>query len=382
MIYLDNAATTLTKPRCVIDAVVKAMNTSGNSGRSSHGAAMEASRTVFAARKVLADFFGADGPEQVAFTANATQALNTAIKGLISPGDHVITTALEHNSVLRPLYEMEEAGAEITVIQPDSTGMIDCNLLEQAIRPETKAIVCTHASNVTGNIIDAERVGKIARKYGVILILDASQTAGFLPIDMRQMGIDVLCFTGHKGLRGPQGTGGIIVRKGLDVRPLLSGGSGIHSFDRHHPAEMPTRLEAGTLNVHGIAGLAEAVRCIGETGLAAIRSKELSLAQRFYDGVKNIRNVILYGNYTNWDRSPIVSLNIEGCDSASVSDILSEEYCIAVRPGIHCAPLVHKAFGTEQQGMVRFSMGFDNTKAEIDSAVQAVFEIAERFRED
>lgn len=253
MIYLDNAATTLRKPECVRKAVYEAMGTLGNYGRGGHGITLETSRKIYEAREAIAGFFGFGDPSGVAFTCNATEALNTVIRGMFDPGEHVVTTALEHNSVLRPLYEMEKAGVLVTVLPADEKGNISYEEMEQAIGEKTRAVVCTHASNVTGNMLDIERIGKLCRRKGILFVLDASQTAGAVPVQMEKCGIDVLCFTGHKGLMGPQGTGGICVREGVEIRPLKAGGSGIHSFEREHPGIMPGRLEAGTLNEIGRA---------------------------------------------------------------------------------------------------------------------------------
>lgn len=279
MIYLDNAATTLKKPEEVIRAVTEALLTMGNSGRGVHDAALDASRVIFETRRKLAELFGGENPKQIAFTMNATESLNIAIKGILEAGDHVITTALEHNSVLRPLYEMEAKGVELTMIPADENGNICYEDFENHIKENTKAIVCTHGSNLTGNMIDIERVGNIARKHQVLFVVDASQTAGVFPIDVKRMNIDILCFTGHKGLLGPQGTGGMYVREGVFVRPLLSGGSGVQTYLKNHPTQMPTALEAGTLNAHGLAGLCASVEYIKNTGMDVIRKKEQQLMQ-------------------------------------------------------------------------------------------------------
>ena len=376
MIYFDNAATTIPKPDCVVQAVTHALLHFGNPGRSIHDGAMDAARTVFEARSALAKFFGAEGADRIAFTANATQALNIAIKGILSCGDHVITTALEHNSVLRPLYEMQDSGVALTVLPADRKGNISYEALEESIRQNTKAIVCTHASNLTGNCLDLYRIGAIAQKHQLLLIVDASQTAGVIPIDVQAMQIDILCFTGHKGLLGPQGTGGIYVRDGVTVRPLLSGGSGVQSYLRSHPPQMPTALEAGTLNTHGIARLLAALRYIEQIGMDHIRQTELDLMRYFYDRVKEIPGITVYGDFSSCSRCPIVSLNIRDYDAGWISDILSEEYHIATRPGAHCAPLMHKALHTESQGAVRFSFSHFNTKEEIDYAVSALQELS------
>ena len=376
MIYLDNAATTLHKPQQVIDAVVHAMQSMGNCARGTHEEALDAARTVYDARVRLASLFGCPRVDHVAFTANSTEALNMAINGLIDPGDHVISTDLEHNSVLRPLYRLEaEHGAELSFVPADKLGNVDYADFERLMKPNTRAVVCTHASNLTGTVLDIGRIAKTAHSHGALVIVDASQTAGCWPIDMKKMGIDVLCFTGHKGLMGPQGTGGICVKEGIEIRPFKVGGSGVQSYSRTHPAEYPTRLEAGTLNGHGIAGLGAAAKFISETGVENIHAKERSLMLRFYEGVKNIEGVTVYGDFTK-DKTAIVALNIWDYESGEVSYELSQGYGIATRPGAHCAPRMHKALGTTEVGAVRFSFSFYNTEEEIDEAVRAVAELA------
>ncbi len=376
MIYLDNAATTLHKPQQVIDAVVHAMQSMGNCARGTHEEALDAARTVYDARVRLASLFGCPRVDHVAFTANSTEALNMAINGLIDPGDHVISTDLEHNSVLRPLYRLEaEHGAELSFVPADNLGNVDYADFERLMKPNTRAVVCTNASNLTGTVLDIERIAKTAHSHGALVIVDASQTAGCWPIDMKKMGIDVLCFTGHKGLMGPQGTGGICVKEGIEIRPFKVGGSGVQSYSRTHPAEYPTRLEAGTLNGHGIAGLGAAAKFISETGIENIHAKERSLMLRFYEGVKNIEGVTVYGDFTK-DKTAIVALNIRDYESGEVSYELSQGYGIATRPGAHCAPRMHKALGTAEVGAVRFSFSFYNTEEEIDEAVRAVAELA------
>lgn len=376
MIYLDNAATTLHKPQQVIDAVVHAMQSMGNCARGTHEEALDAARTVYDARVRLASLFGCPRVDHVAFTANSTEALNMAINGLIDPGDHVISTDLEHNSVLRPLYRLEaEHGAELSFVPADKLGNVDYADFERLMKPNTRAVVCTNASNLTGTVLDIERIAKTAHSHGALVIVDASQTAGCWPIDMKKMGIDVLCFTGHKGLMGPQGTGGICVKEGIEIRPFKVGGSGVQSYSRTHPAEYPTRLEAGTLNGHGIAGLGAAAKFISETGVENIHAKERSLMLRFYEGVKDIEGITVYGDFTK-DKTAIVALNIRDYESGEVSYELSQGYGIATRPGAHCAPRMHKALGTAEVGAVRFSFSFYNTEEEIDEAVRAVAELA------
>ena len=377
MIYLDNAATTLHKPPQVMDAVVRAMTAMGNAARGAHGGALEASRTVYNTRVKLARLFGCPRPDHVIFTANSTEALNIAISGLIRPGDHVVTTDCEHNSVLRPLYRLEERGAVLDIAPADRLGRVACEDLEALLRPDTRAVVCTHASNLTGNVLDIARIGEMARRRGALFIVDASQTAGALPIDMEAMGVDVLCFTGHKGLMGPQGTGGPCVRPGVEIEPWKVGGSGVHSYDRRQPREYPTRLEAGTLNGHGIAGLSAALDFLQEVGVEAIEAKERALMDRFYQAVSALDGVTVYGDFSQARRSAIVALNIRDYDSAAVSDELSETYGIATRPGAHCAPRMHQALGTTDRGAVRFSFSWFNTQEEVDEAIRAIGQLAE-----
>ena len=377
MIYLDNAATTLRKPPQVIDAVARAMGSFGNSARGTHEGALTASRTIYNTRCKLAALFGCPRPNHVVFTANSTEALNIAIHGLVRPGDHVLSTDLEHNSVLRPLYRLrDERGVALDFVPADRQGRIDYADLERLLRPETRAIVCTHASNLTGDAVDLARVGALAHAHGVLLVVDASQSAGVLPIDMEQMHIDVLCFTGHKSLMGPQGTGGLCVREGVDINPWKVGGTGVQTYLHEQPEQMPTRLEAGTLNGHGIAGLNAAVRFILDTGVEAIHAHEQKLMRRFYEGVKDIHAVTVYGDFSR-DRAAIVALNIADYDSGEISDALSEEYGIATRPGAHCAPRMHIALGTREQGAVRFSFAYYNTEADVDAAIRAVKELAQ-----
>lgn len=376
MIYMDNAATTMQKPKEVLDAVLNAMSSMGNAGRGANEASLSASRIIYDTREKLCTLFHAEDPRQIVFTANSTESLNVALKGLLNPGDHVVTTMLEHNSVLRPLYELEEQGTELTIVKSSSLGTVETEDIEAAVRPDTKLIVITNGSNLTGNYIDLKPIGDIARKHNVLFVVDASQTAGVFPIDVQEMKIDVLCFTGHKGLLGPQGTGGMYVREGLAVRPLKSGGSGVRTFSRTHPAEMPTALEAGTLNGHGIAGLNAALAYLEKEGIDNIRRREQELMRRFYDGVKDIPDVKIYGDYSAKERCAIVALNIGDYDSSEVSDELLTTYGISTRPGGHCAPLMHEALGTVEQGAVRFSFSHYNTDEEVDTAIAAIRELA------
>ena len=376
MIYLDNAATTLHKPPAVADAVVAALATAGNAARGAHGASLSASRAVFETRQKLAQLFGCPRADHVVFTMNATEALNIAIYGLLGPGDHVISTDLEHNSVLRPLYDLQSRGAAVDFVPADRLGNVRYEDFESLFRENTKAVVCTHASNLTGNALDLARIAHMAHAHGALLITDASQTAGALPIDMQAMGVDVLCFTGHKGLMGPQGTGGLCIRPGVDIRPLLRGGTGVHSYDREQPQAYPTRLEAGTLNSHGIAGLDAALDYLLAETVEAVGARERAHMRQFYNAVRNIPGVTVYGDFSQPERAAIVALNIRDYDSSEVADVLFTDYGIATRPGAHCAPRMHEALGTVRQGAVRFSFSCFHTEDEIDAAARAVRELA------
>lgn len=375
MIYLDNAATSYYRPDTVAEAVAQAIRTMGNCSRGAYEAALTSARAVYGTRALVSELFHGEGPEQVAFTANSTESLNIAIKGVLETGDRVVATVLDHNSVLRPLYEMERQGAELVIVgctDEKDRGCLDYGAMEAAIRPGTKAVVCTHASNLTGNLVDIRRIGGWCRKAGALFIVDASQTAGVFPIDMERDMIDILCFTGHKGLMGPQGTGGMCVRKGVGIRPLLSGGSGIMTYSRTHPDSMPTALEAGTLNAHGLAGLRASLTYIREQGVDEIREKEIALMRRFYDQVKTIPGVRIYGDFKQEQRAAVVALNLGDEDSGEVSDYLAREHEIYTRSGGHCAPLMHETLGTREQGAVRFSFSHFNREEEVDMACLAL----------
>lgn len=374
--YFDNAATTKMKPQCVVDAVCSALTTMGNAARGAHESSLDASRIVYNTRVKLAKLFNCKSADHVVFTCNATEALNIAIRGSIPNNAHVITTVLEHNSVLRPLYLLEkENGVKLSFVKADDKGNAVIEQFEKLINEDTKAIVCTHASNLTGNVIDIKRVGKIAHEHNLLFIVDASQTAGILPIDMEDMNIDILCFTGHKGLYGPQGTGGLCIREGIDVKTFKCGGSGVHSYNKEQPQDYPTRLEAGTLNAHGIAGLSAALDFISKTGIEAIGNKENALAKRFYNGIKDIEGVRIYSDMGALSHTGVVAINLGNTDSAEVADILATDYDIAVRAGAHCAPLMHEALGTKEQGAVRFSFSWFNTEEEVDKAIKILHDL-------
>lgn len=374
MIYFDYAATSVGKPKCVIDAVVNAMQTMGNSGRSAGEQSLSASRMIYEARVKISELFGCSNPRNVVFTSNATESLNIAIKGILKSGDHVITTDLEHNSVLRPLYAMEKQGVELSFLPADKKGCVNYEDLDKLLQKNTKAIVCTHGSNLTGNILDLKIIGSFAKAHNLIFIVDASQTAGAFPIDLKEMNIDILAFTGHKSLLGPQGTGGLCVANGIEIQPLKHGGSGVQSYLKEHPAEMPTRLEAGTLNAHGIAGLSAAVSYVQELGTDKIYQKEKALTEHFIEGIKDIPGIKIYGDFQK-EHAPIVSLNWKDVESAELADALLMDYGIATRAGAHCAPRMHEALGTIEQGAVRFSFGYDNTFEEVDTAIRALKEL-------
>lgn len=375
MIYLNNAATTLQKPPCVVRAVVQAMEHQGSCARGSHASEMSAARTVFHTRETLARLFGFSHPERVIFTANATQALNAALWGFLRPGDHVIATDWDHNSVLRPLHALARThGVEVDFLPADRQGRLRYDLLESLVRPNTRMLVGSHASNLTGNLLDLQRMSAFAKKHGLVFLLDAAQTAGCTPIAMEDMGVHLLAFTGHKGLMGPQGTGGLCVAPGVELRPLLSGGTGVRSFEEGQPEEYPEHLEAGTLNGHGLAGLGAAAGFILETGVDTIHAHERALTERFVRGLQSMDGVTVYGDFSG-DRAPVVALNLKGWDPAAAADELSQAYDIAVRPGIHCAPRMHRALGTQDRGCLRFSFGWYTTEGDIDAALAALKEM-------
>ena len=361
MIYFDNAATTLQKPEEVAQAVKESFSYIGNAGRGANEASLFTSRLIFQTRKQIAELFHMKdgeqslGAERVVFTMNATESLNIVLKGLLHPGDHVITTEMEHNSVLRPLYELEEKGIGVTIVFCEKNGTISCEKIKQAIGKNTKAIVCTHASNVTGDGNDIAQIGTLCEKYNLYFILDASQTAGTIEIDMEQNHISAICFTGHKGLFGPQGTGGIALADGVCVKPLLSGGSGVHSFERKHPMELPAALEAGTLNNPGILSLGAGVRFIEKTGRAEIHEYEMRLTRWLYEELAACPGIKLYTPPEHIG-VPVLSFNVDDRTSEETAAYLAARQ-IAVRGGYHCAPCAHRFFGTDKRGTVRISPG-------------------------
>ena len=376
MIYFDQAATSLPKPEPVARACYEAVLHGGNGGRGGHAAALGSLRSGLEVRRMLAGLFGLSRPERVCFAGNATDSLNIALGGLLSPGDHVITTAMEHNSVLRPLYRLGTQGVDYTVLPADARGRVAWDRLESELRPNTRALVCHHGSNVTGNLNDLAALGRFCRGHGITFVVDAAQTAGLYPIHMEEMGIGLLCVTGHKSLMGPQGIGALLVGNGIELRPFRVGGSGVRSASPTQPPEYPTRLEAGTLNGPGIAGLGAALEWLLARDPVALRRREEELARWFYLGVRELPGVAVYGDWSDDERCPIVSLNLEDWDSALVSDELEERFGIATRPGLHCAPLAHEALGTVRQGAVRFSFSHFNTEEEVDRGITALRTLA------
>lgn len=376
LIYFDNAATGLPKPPEVTQAILEALREFGGPGRGGHPAALKATRCIFKARMAVGALFGC-APERTVFTSNATESLNIAIEGLLTAEDHVITTAMEHNSVLRPLYRLQSRGMGLTIANADSKGNIDYESFEGLLQDNTRAVVCTHASNLIGTMTDLAYISDFCRSNDLFFILDAAQTAGVFLIDMEKMGIDVLCFTGHKGMLGPQGTGGLCLRRGFAISPLKVGGSGMQSYAKAHPPELPEALEAGTLNAHGIAGLLAGTEYIQKTGIGTIQRRELSLARQFREGVRSIPGIRIYGDPRR-PHAPIVTLNVDNMASSVVGDILANDYNICVRTGAHCAPLAHIALGTSEHGAVRFSFSSFNTDEEVRVGIQAIAEIAQQ----
>lgn len=378
MIYLDNAATTIKKPEIVIEAVSNAMRTQGNASRGAHTATLSAARVVYDARVKIAKFFNFDKASNVIFTCNSTEALNIAINGVVKEGDKVVSTDTEHNSVLRPLYHLKESkNVDLHFIKANEKGLLNIDDFEKTIDANTKVVVVNHASNLTGNVNDIKSISRIVHENGGILIVDGSQSAGTMKVDVKDLGIDIYCFTGHKGLFGPQGTGGLLIKDGIEVETWKRGGSGVKTYEEDQPREYPTRLEAGTLNSHGIAGLSVAIDYLNDIGIENIHKKEVELTKYFYEKVTQIDGIKVYGDFSDFNNhAAIVSLNVKDYDSGEVSDALSNDYGIATRPGAHCAPRLHVALGTKMQGAVRFSFSYDTNYDELDSAIKALKEIA------
>ena len=377
MIYLDNAATTFPKPEAVYDAVMDCMkNYCANPGRSGHKLAMKSAREIYDARENIAKLFNIDNPMNIVFTNNATDSLNLAIKGIVNSGDHIITTSMEHNSVIRPIKALEKLGIENTIVQCDKDGFLDVKDLEKAIKPNTKLIVTTHASNVCGTLIDIKTVSEIAKLHNILYLVDASQTAGVYNIDLKEVYADMLAAPGHKGLLGPQGTGILYIREGLNINILKEGGTGSKSEDLFQPDLFPDKYESGTHNTPGIAGLNEGVKFILKEGINKIKEHEEELCRYMLERLNEVPNIKIYGTKDANKRASVIAVNIGNMDSGEITFLLDNEYDIATRSGIHCAPLAHKTLGTFEQGAVRFSMGYFNTKEEIDKAIEELKEIS------
>ena len=380
MVYFDNAATTFPKPDIVYDRVMKVMKEYGaNPGRSGHKLALKASREIFETRNLISKFFNTGNPMNIIFTFNCTESLNIGIKGILKPGDHVITTSMEHNSVLRPIKHLEKIGVESTIIKADEKGIINPLDIQRAIKSNTKLIVTTHVSNLTGSIMPIKSIGEIAKENNIYYLVDAAQSAGVYNIDVQKMNIDILAFPGHKGLLGPQGTGGLYIRDDIDLEGIFQGGTGSISYSLEQPEIKPDKYESGTINAPGVIGLGEGIRYIIEKGVDNIRIYEEELTKHFIDEAMKIDGIKLYGPLDINKQGAVVSLNIRDVDSSEVSYLLDEEYDIAVRPGLHCAPLAHKTIGTFEQGVIRFSFGLFNTHKEIEYGIKALKEIAKKI---
>ena len=380
MIYLDNAATTFPKPDVVYDAVMDCMkNYCANPGRAGHRLSLRAGREIYDTRENLAKLFNIDNPMNIIFTSNATESLNLAIKGLLKTGDHVITTSMEHNSVIRPIMALEKIGVENTIVDCNEEGFLDINDLEKAIKPNTKLIVTTHASNVFGTLIDIKEVGLVAKKNNITYLVDASQTAGVYDIDVKNMNIDILATAGHKSLLGPQGVGILYIKEGIDLDTLKEGGTGSQSEYLFQPQMLPDKYESGTHNTPAIAGLNAGVKYILDN-IDTIRRKEEELCEYMLSRLDEIKDIKIYGTKDIKKRVPVISINIADVDSGEITFILDSKYDIATRSGLHCSPLAHKTVGTIKQGTVRFSIGYFNTKDDIDRVIDALKKIEKGFR--
>lgn len=377
MIYLDNAATSWPKPPAVARAVRKMLTSAvGNPGRTSHHLAMDAAAMVQECRENIAQLFGITNPLRVCFTANTTEGLNLALKGVLSAGDHVICSSMEHNSVWRPLTALQENGVELSIAEADEHGIVDVATVEGLLRSNTKLIAILHASNVNGAIQPIEKIGRLAHDHGIPMLVDAAQSAGSLAIDVEAMHIDLLAFPGHKGLLGPQGTGGLYVREKVELRPLMEGGTGSESNSSHQPLYYPDRMESGTLNLPGIAGLNESVRYLLKRGIAQITRHEGKLTEHLLSGLSKIAGVTVYGPPVGASRAAVVSFNLRGMDPVFVATELERRGDIACRPGLHCAGLAHHTQGTQQTGTVRLSPGPFTKMAEVEAALSVVEELA------
>ncbi len=375
IIYMDNAATSWPKPKETLAAMAEfAQNVGANPGRSGHRLSVDAGREVLNTREAVAQLFGIPNPLRVIFTKNATEGLNIAIRGLLKPGDHVIASGMEHNSVMRPLRDMEKQGVALSVVPCSPAGELDPDDVKRHIQKNTRAICLTHASNVTGTLMPISEIGRIARERGIIFCVDAAQTAGVVPIDVKVMSIDLLAFTGHKSLFGPQGTGGLYLVEGLekDIEPIMTGGTGSRSESEEQPVFLPDRYESGTPNSIGLAGLGAGIRFIRSVGIEAIRDKERALTAMLLEGFHAMPEVTLYGCGDAARQTAVVSFTIPGMSTAEVAMILDEEFCIMSRPGLQCAPAAHRTIGTFPMGTVRLSLGYFLDEDNIRTALAAV----------
>lgn len=379
MVYLDNAATSWPKPESVYSAIDKALRDyCGNPGRSGHRLSLAAGRVIEEARLLVAQLFGISKPESVCFTLNTTDSLNLALKGVLAAGDHVITSSMEHNSVARPLEALSAMGVEYTKVQASPITGVDIEAVKSAIRKNTKLIVFSHVSNVTGTVNPVSEIGALCRERGILFLVDAAQSAGVVPIDVQRMNIDLLAFPGHKGLLGPQGTGGLYVREGILLTPLKQGGTGSRSEQLLQPPASPDRYESGTPNTPGIAGLAAGVRFLLDEGIKNIQARESLLACRLIDNIRDIPGLTLYGPPAHIPRSGVVSVAFEDMDAVQAAIILDNVFDIAVRSGLHCAPDAHRTLGTlDKGGTLRIGIGYFNSEEDIDSCVQALRSISE-----
>ncbi|NMB33014.1 MAG: aminotransferase class V-fold PLP-dependent enzyme [Clostridium sp.] len=382
MVYLDNAATSYPKPRIVYNEIQKCMQEyCANPGRGGHRMSISSGSAVFKARETAAEFFKIGNPLRLAFTKNATEALNIAIKGVLRKGDHVITTSMEHNAVIRPLKEMEkEEIIELALVWGNNFGEIDSKHIKKSIRPNTKLIISTLSSNVNGTIMPIKEIGEIAKEKGILFLVDASQGAGSQRIDVEDIYADMLAFPGHKGLMGPQGTGGLYVRDGIKIKPIMWGGTGSDSHSYYQPDIFPDMLESGTLNTPGIVGLGYGIKFIGDLGIDNIQKHKYTLLKRIYDGISHLKGIEIYSIPDEGKNSGIMAFNFKGVNSPKVSDMLDKKYGIASRAGLHCSPLAHETIGTSTMGAVRLSVGFFNTTEDIDIAVNALVEISKSIQ--
>ena len=375
-VYLDNAATSFPKPEAVYAAMDGFGRTvAGTPGRSGHRGAAEASRIVTEARERLARLFNAPAPSCIVFTANATQSVNLALKGLLRPGDHVVTSGVEHNAVWRPVKGLERQGVQLSAVPCTPTGVLDPAGVAAALRPNTRLIAVTHASNVLGTVLPVSDLAEVAHRHHLPLLVDAAQTAGVYPIDVDALGVDLLAFTGHKGLLGPAGTGGLVVGTGIDLEPLLEGGTGGDSTLEAMPPSLPQHLEAGTLNGVGIAGLSAGVDFLLEKGVESVRRHEVELTAHLREGLAALDGVTVYGPPDPEARTAVVSVNLVGCEPEQVGHVLDEVYDVATRAGLHCAPQAHRTMGTLERGALRLSPGYFTTHDEIDYLLHCLGDI-------